>query len=157
MSYFEGSSVNIQILCSQYDAYKASSGFGLSMTKLVLKGGDVAIATARQPHLLSGLQAQFDDCRLLVVRLDVTQANEIVNAFELGRAKFGRIDIVYNNAGQPQFNFVSQYHYIPLTQSQVSGLLEKLRVHLTNLREPCLKWVRSLPMDSYDGSCPDPT
>ena len=37
--------------------------------------------------------------RLLVLRLDVTKPAEVTSAFAAGRDKFGRIDVVVNNAG----------------------------------------------------------
>ncbi|KAH7923306.1 NAD(P)-binding protein [Leucogyrophana mollusca] len=77
----------------------ASSGFGLSMAKLALARGDVVVATARKPELLTDLSAKHAD-KLVVIQLDVTSDEQIASAFAQGKSAFGRIDIVYNNAGQ---------------------------------------------------------
>ncbi|TFK34808.1 NAD(P)-binding protein [Crucibulum laeve] len=77
----------------------ASSGFGLSMTKLVLRKGDIVAATLRNPEMISELRAQYPPTELLVLQLDVTVQDAVENAFKKTAEAFGRIDIVYNNAG----------------------------------------------------------
>ncbi|KAH9938701.1 uncharacterized protein B0H18DRAFT_1081261 [Fomitopsis serialis] len=77
----------------------ASSGFGRLMTEIVLKNGDSAIATLRKPEVLADLASQHSADRLLVLRLDVTHLQEIKDAFSEAIKKFGRVDIVFNNAG----------------------------------------------------------
>lgn len=77
----------------------ASSGMGRAMTEVVLENGDIAVATLRKPEVLSELAARYPKDRLLTVKLDVTQPSDIAAAFETARAAFGRIDIVFNNAG----------------------------------------------------------
>ena len=77
----------------------ASTGFGRILTELVLERGDKAIATLRRPEVLSDLTAKYPSDRLLTVKLDVTKPQEIIDAFAAAKAKFGRIDVVANNAG----------------------------------------------------------
>ncbi|KAJ7173008.1 hypothetical protein C8R43DRAFT_1209228 [Mycena crocata] len=76
----------------------ASSGFGRAVTEEVLQNGDVAVATLRTPADLDDLAAAHPD-RLLVVKCDVTKSEEIIAAFASAIAKFGRVDVVFNNAG----------------------------------------------------------
>ncbi|KAH7908712.1 hypothetical protein BJ138DRAFT_1068336 [Hygrophoropsis aurantiaca] len=78
----------------------ASSGFGRSMAELLLKKGDIVIATLRKPEVLSDLTAQYPADKLLVVKLDVTNKADVVHAFSKAQEVFGRIDVVFNNAGQ---------------------------------------------------------
>ncbi|KAH7912523.1 hypothetical protein BJ138DRAFT_1148088 [Hygrophoropsis aurantiaca] len=80
----------------------ASSGFGLSMVELVLSRGDIAVATARNVASLSNLASNLRATTntLLVVELDVTNQHQIVSAFAQAKMAFGRVDFVYNNAGQ---------------------------------------------------------
>jgi NAD(P)-dependent dehydrogenase (short-subunit alcohol dehydrogenase family) len=78
----------------------ASSGFGRSMTELLLNKGDKVIATLRQPDALSDLSAQFPSSQLLVIQLDVTNSAGVSAAFSKAKEAFGRIDVVFNNAGQ---------------------------------------------------------
>ncbi|KAH9944674.1 NAD(P)-binding protein [Amylocystis lapponica] len=77
----------------------SSSGFGRAMTELVLKNGDIAVATLRKPSALTSLTAKYPASQLLVVQLDITQPGAIVDAFAIAQKAFGRIDVVFNNAG----------------------------------------------------------
>ncbi|KAJ6579889.1 NAD(P)-binding protein [Mycena sp. CBHHK59/15] len=77
----------------------ASSGFGRAITELVLQveEGDIAVATLRNPSDLDDLPPNPD--RLLVVKCDVTKPADILSAFACAVERFGRVDIVFNNAG----------------------------------------------------------
>ena len=76
----------------------ASTGFGRVLTEIVLEKGGIAIATARRPEALSDLSAEYPADRLLVLKLDVSKPQEIVDAFTTAKEKFGHIDVVANNA-----------------------------------------------------------
>ncbi|EGN97096.1 hypothetical protein SERLA73DRAFT_74810 [Serpula lacrymans var. lacrymans S7.3] len=78
----------------------ASSGFGRSITELLLKRGDNVVATLRKPEALSDLSARYSADRLVLAKLDVTKRDEVVAAFAKAKEAFGRIDVVFNNAGQ---------------------------------------------------------
>ena len=74
----------------------ASSGIGKATAKLFqAKGWNVA-ATMRTPANETELNALE---RVLVTRLDVTDAASIEAALEAAQAKFGHIDVLLNNAG----------------------------------------------------------
>ncbi|KAJ7465259.1 NAD-P-binding protein [Mycena latifolia] len=77
----------------------ASSGFGLIMTKKALENGDKCVATLRKPEAIADFTAKYTKEQLLVVKLDVTKREEVVAAFTVAKKAFGRIDIVFNNAG----------------------------------------------------------
>ncbi|KAL4251234.1 short-chain dehydrogenases/reductases (SDR) family protein [Abortiporus biennis] len=77
----------------------ASSGFGLCMTRHVLSKGDIAIATLRRPSVLEWLKPQYPESQLLILKLDVTISSDITAAFAKAKERFGRIDVVFNNAG----------------------------------------------------------
>ncbi|KAG6332159.1 hypothetical protein ID866_6931 [Astraeus odoratus] len=76
----------------------SSSGFGLEVTKLVLEKGERVVATLRKPEVLADLALKYPDT-LLVLRLDVTEPEEVKAAFSAARERFGRIDVVLSNAG----------------------------------------------------------
>ncbi|KAJ7484353.1 NAD-P-binding protein [Mycena latifolia] len=76
----------------------ASSGFGRAVTEEVLANGEIAVATLRTPAVLDDLAAANPD-RLLVVKCDVTKPDDIISAFAAAIEKFGRVDVVFNNAG----------------------------------------------------------
>ncbi|KAF9046099.1 hypothetical protein BJ165DRAFT_1403600 [Panaeolus papilionaceus] len=78
--------------------FSASTGFGREMTECALSNGQKVVATLRKPELLHDLEARYPDT-LLSLRLDVTNQSEIDDAFKNAKEHFGRIDVVFNNAG----------------------------------------------------------
>lgn len=80
----------------------ASRGIGRDMTELVLENGDIAVATLRDPRSLSELSSKYPSSHLLVIPLDVTRTPEIKAAFAAAVKAFGKVDIVFNNAGSFQ-------------------------------------------------------
>ncbi|EIW52650.1 NAD-P-binding protein [Trametes versicolor FP-101664 SS1] len=77
----------------------SSSGFGRETVMQALESGDKVVATLRKPAALDDLAKKYPADRLRVVKLDVTKPDEIDAAFAQAKAAFGRIDIVFNNAG----------------------------------------------------------
>ena len=69
------------------------------MVELALKHGDKVVATLRKPSDLDDLRQQYPVSQLLILQLDVTKPDEIKAAFAKAKATFGRIDVVFNNAG----------------------------------------------------------
>lgn len=76
----------------------SSRGFGRSLAVAALEAGDNVIASARRPEQLAQLVAKYGD-RVLPVALDVTDAAAAEAALDAGFEKYGRIDVVVNNAG----------------------------------------------------------
>jgi NAD(P)-dependent dehydrogenase (short-subunit alcohol dehydrogenase family) len=76
----------------------SSRGFGRSLATAALKAGDQVAATARKPEQLADLAGQYGG-KILSLALDVTNAAAAVSALNTARERFGRIDVVVNNAG----------------------------------------------------------
>jgi NAD(P)-dependent dehydrogenase (short-subunit alcohol dehydrogenase family) len=76
----------------------ASSGFGMAFARYALDRGYNVVATARSTSKLAQLVASAPD-RLLAQKLDVTVAGEPEQAVAAAIARFGRIDVLINNAG----------------------------------------------------------
>jgi NAD(P)-dependent dehydrogenase (short-subunit alcohol dehydrogenase family) len=74
----------------------ASSGFGRELVDEVLRRGERVVAAVRSPASLADLAARDD---VLVVRLDVTEPAEIEAGVRAAQARFGRVDVLVNNAG----------------------------------------------------------
>lgn len=75
----------------------ASRGFGLEIAKAVLATGDQVIATVRRNP--ENVQAALNDKNLVVTILDVTNEAQTRRVAELAVERFGRIDVLVNNAG----------------------------------------------------------
>ncbi|HEX7231184.1 MAG TPA: SDR family oxidoreductase [Candidatus Binatia bacterium] len=73
-----------------WEIARAYSDEGAHVTICDLVGGDVDRAVAK---------LQISEHRTLGVKADITRENEVADLFEITRRKFGRIDIVVNNAG----------------------------------------------------------
>lgn len=76
----------------------SSRGLGRSLAEAVLAAGDYVAATARNINDLEELAAKYPDT-IYPVKLDVTNAGEIHASVESTIARFGRIDVLVNNAG----------------------------------------------------------
>ncbi|MFI9788274.1 SDR family NAD(P)-dependent oxidoreductase [Kitasatospora sp. NPDC051984] len=76
----------------------SSRGFGRALVTAVLDAGDLVVATARRPEPLAAELAEYGD-RVLTVPLDVTDPAAAQAAIDAALARFGRIDVLVNNAG----------------------------------------------------------
>ncbi|HKE15335.1 MAG TPA: oxidoreductase [Kofleriaceae bacterium] len=76
----------------------SSSGFGRAIVEETLRRGDRVVATLRRPEALADLAARAGD-RLLVAELDVTRPDQVRASVASAIARFGRIDVLVNNAG----------------------------------------------------------
>jgi NAD(P)-dependent dehydrogenase (short-subunit alcohol dehydrogenase family) len=75
-----------------------SRGFGRELAKLVLERGWCAVLTARNKTHVADLAERAID-RTLALDLDITDAAQIKAAVIAAEARFGRIDVLVNNAG----------------------------------------------------------
>ncbi|HEY4254310.1 MAG TPA: oxidoreductase [Roseomonas sp.] len=76
----------------------SARGLGRSITEAVLAAGHQVLATARDPARLADLQARHGD-RMVPFALDVTDAAAAQAAVDAAVARFGRLDVLVNNAG----------------------------------------------------------
>ncbi|HEY0253985.1 MAG TPA: SDR family oxidoreductase [Kofleriaceae bacterium] len=84
-----------------------SRGFGRLWAEAALERGDRVAATARDVKSLAPLVEKYGD-RIFPIALDVTDRAGDVAAVEVAHAKFGRLDIVINNAGYGQFGAIEE-------------------------------------------------
>jgi len=75
----------------------AGRGLGVDITKAALAAGHAVVATGRNAEKVRTAIGQHDD--LLAVRLDVTDPADAEAAVAAGVDRFGRIDVLVNNAG----------------------------------------------------------
>jgi NAD(P)-dependent dehydrogenase (short-subunit alcohol dehydrogenase family) len=85
----------------------ASKGFGRVWAEAALARGDKVAATARDISALGDLADKYGDA-VLPIRLDVNDRNADFAAVRQAREKFGRLDIVINNAGYGHFGTIEE-------------------------------------------------
>jgi NAD(P)-dependent dehydrogenase (short-subunit alcohol dehydrogenase family) len=75
-----------------------STGLGRALATAVLDRGDNAVVTARDVAAVRDLADAHPDTAL-ALPLDVTDAAQVADAVTAAEARFGRVDVLVNNAG----------------------------------------------------------
>jgi NADP-dependent 3-hydroxy acid dehydrogenase YdfG len=113
----------------------ASSGIGKATAKLFHDKGWNVIATMRSPEKETELKNLKN---VYVTRLDVLQLNTIENAISEGTDKFGKIDVVLNNAGyglMGTFESAKRESIIRQFGVNVQGLFDVTQAMLPHFRK----------------------
>lgn len=113
----------------------ASRGFGAQVAKLALAKGDAVVATARDPKSVTA--ALGDHPHLLAVALDVTDEAQAHVAAKQAIQRFGKIDVLLNNAGFGLLGAVEEAtaaEVEALYRTNVFGVLNVIRAVLPHMR-----------------------
>lgn len=113
----------------------AGRGLGLDIAKAALAAGHAVVATGRNAANVEAVLGANTD--LLAVKLDVTRPEEAQAAVEAAVAKFGRIDVLVNNAG----NFYAGF-FEELSAEQVRSQIETLLFGPMNVARTVLPVMR---------------
>ena len=84
-----------------------SKGFGRVWAEAALERGDRVVATARNADTLTALVERYGD-NVLPLALDVTDKAAIDAAVKQAHERFGRLDVVVNNAGYGLFGTIEE-------------------------------------------------
>jgi len=113
----------------------AGRGLGVDIAKAALAAGNAVIATGRDSKKI--MAAVGDHANLLALKLDVTHPEEAQSAVKAGVDKFGRIDVLVNNAG----NFYAGF-FEELSDEQLRKQIETLLFGPMNVTRAVLPVMR---------------
>lgn len=114
-----------------------STGFGRELAKLVLARGWCAVVTARDSSQVADIAEGHDD-RVLVLPLDVTRRDQIEDVVAAAKQKFGRIDVLVNNAGFGYLAAIEEGEdeaVRAMFETNVFGLIDMTKAVLPLMRE----------------------
>jgi NAD(P)-dependent dehydrogenase (short-subunit alcohol dehydrogenase family) len=114
----------------------AGRGMGVDFTKAALAAGNAVVATGRTTDVVSKAVGQADD--LLVVKLDITSPADAQAAVQAAIERFGRIDVLINNAASFQAGFfeeVSPEQFRAQIEVNFFGVLNVTRAVLPVMRQ----------------------
>jgi len=115
----------------------ASRGFGRVWTEAALQRGDKVAATARSLESIAELKEKYGD-NVLTLELDVTKPEQVKAAITQAHAHFGRLDIVFNNAGYSLVGTIEEASaddVRALYETNIFGTMAVIQAALPLLRE----------------------
>jgi NAD(P)-dependent dehydrogenase (short-subunit alcohol dehydrogenase family) len=113
----------------------AGRGLGADIANAALAAGHAVVATGRDPKKVIAAIGDHDD--LLASKLDVTRTEDVQAAVEAAVARFGRIDVLVNNAG----NFYAGF-FEELSPDQIRNQIETLLFGPMNVTRAALPIMR---------------
>lgn len=114
-----------------------SSGFGRVLAEELLSTGNKVIVTARKLTAIEDLQKKYPDLALCL-ELDVTNNAQIHYIIESSIKKFGKIDVLVNNAGYGICGAIEEAPENEIRRifdTNVFGLIEMTRAVLPHMRK----------------------
>ncbi|RYY09467.1 MAG: SDR family oxidoreductase, partial [Cytophagaceae bacterium] len=117
----------------------AGRGMGLDITKAALAAGHAVVATGRNQEKVAQAIGEADD--LLVVTLDITKPAEAEAAVKAAVDRFGRLDVLVNNAANFYAGFFEELSAEQIEQQLATSLLGPM--HVTRAVLPVLRRQRA--------------
>ena len=114
----------------------AGRGMGVDIAKAALAAGYGVVATGRDPERVSAAIGDSDD--LLSVKLDVTDTADAQAAVEAAIDRFGRIDVLVNNAGNFNAGFFEE-----IAPEDFRGQIETTLFGPVNVTRAALPFMRA--------------
>ena len=111
-----------------------STGFGRELVRAVVRHGHRVVATARHP---ASLDEFAGNPAVLTAALDVTRPQDIADAVREAESRFGRIDVLVNNAGYGYLSAVEEGEddeVRAMFEANVFGLVNVIKAVLPGMR-----------------------
>ena len=116
----------------------AGRGIGARVAQAALAAGDKVVASGRDLAQLRQVYADFDTSRVELVQLDVASEDSASAAIKAAVARFGRIDVLVNNAAYGLLGHFEEVTPADIEQQfkvNVFGVMHVLRAALPVMRE----------------------
>ena len=131
-----------------------SSGFGLELARQAIERGYRTVVTARD---LAKLPGDLTSAQVLVLKLDVTEPDQVAAAVKAAQTRFGGIDVLVNNAGIGYFAAIEEgdaaevrkmfevnvFGLTSMVQAVLPGMRQRRRGFIVNLSS--LAGLRGMP------------
>ncbi|MFK8019932.1 MAG: SDR family oxidoreductase [Pseudomonadales bacterium] len=114
----------------------ASRGIGLALAEMVINHGDRVMILARGEAVHGLAESLGDQC--MAAQVDVTDSTALVNAAESALQKWGRIDVLVNNAGLHRGGRVGKLkeeNWQAVLDTNLTGALNGIRAVEPHLHE----------------------
>ena len=116
-----------------------SRGMGVNFAKAALAAGHAVVATGRNTDAVAKAVGQAED--LLVVKLDITSPADAQAAVQAAVDRFGRIDVLVNNAANFYGGYFEELTPEQIEQQLATGLIGPMNV--TRAVLPVMRQQRS--------------
>lgn len=118
----------------------ASSGIGFATAKLLSEKGAKIMLTARREDRLKELRDSInsDNGEAAYQVVDVTKKDEVQKAVDLTIEKWGKIDVMFNNAGLMPLSFMDKLHvdeWDRMIDVNIKGVLYGIAAVLPNMKK----------------------
>lgn len=118
----------------------SARGIGAEIAKAALAAGDTVVATGRNLEQLQKVYAAYGD-RVLPLVLDVGDEMKAIAAVDVAVARFGRIDVLVNNAGYGQLGLFEEIDHAAIERQFATNVYGTY--HVTRAALPAMRRQRS--------------